>query len=318
MSYYLGIDVGGTKTAYGLFNERKELVAKIKTPTDTTLSADVFFDGVCSQIGSLLLANNLTLEDVAGIGVGMPSFVIFEKGYIDKTASIPNIHNFYLRDYLQSKLGAIRIVVDNDGNTGALAEFRQGAGRGFDHMVFCLVSTGLGSSIIINKTLFRGTYGWAGESGHMLISPFDASSIQCGCSNTGCFNSICSGKMILDHVKRWIGSGEKTVLTELAGNADQINTQHIDKAYEMSDAVAVKAVEQMAQYMAIWLYNIYLMLNINCFVLSGGLLAMGDKLFGRIRELFDSYNSNAYPVYFFNTQLGSDTGIIGAMELLFS
>jgi glucokinase len=290
----------------------------MKTPTNTSLLAEVFFDGICSQISSFLNQHNVAFEDVKGIGIGMPSFVIFDKGYIDKTASIPSIHDFYLRDYLRSKWGdSVRIVVDNDGNTGALAEFRQGAGRGFDHMVFCLVSTGLGSSIIVNKSLFRGTYGWAGESGHMLMQPFDASSIMCGCSNAGCFNSICSGKMILDHVRKWIDNGDKTVITELAGDAKLINTQHIDQAYEMGDAMAHKAVEQMAQYMAIWLYNIYLMLNINCFVLSGGLLAMGDKLFGRIKEMFDKYNDNAYPVYFFNTQLGSDTGIIGAMELLF-
>ena len=81
--------------------------------------------------------------------------------------------------------------------------------------------------------------------------------------------------------------------------------------------MAKQAVEQMAQYMAIWLYNLYVLLNINCFVFSGGLLCMGDKLFKRVRELFDAYNNNDYPVYFKTALLGQDAGIIGARELLY-
>jgi len=320
MSYYLGVDVGGTKIAYGLFDGEKKLVAKMKTATNTSLSAEDFFDEICNQIDTLLREQHVQFEAIEGIGIGMPSFIHFDKGYIVKTASIPNIHHFPLRDYLHKKLGdRVRIVIDNDGNTGALAEFRYGAGRGFDHMVFCLVSTGIGSSIIINKALFRGTYGWAGESGHTLVKPFDTPEVLCGCNNAGCLNSLCSGKMIMNYVKQWIHGGEKTILPDLAGGVDNINTAHLNRAYELGDAMAVKAVEQMAQYMAIWLYNIYLTLNINCFVFSGGLLAMWDKLFGPIKEGFDAYNKSEsdYPVFFYKTELGSDNGILGAMELLF-
>lgn len=318
MSYYIGIDIGGTKIAYGLFDENKKLVSKIKMPTNTDLYAEDFFDMVCSTIHLLLNKQHIRFEDVKGIGIGMPSFMCFDKGYVIKTPSIPSINGFYVRDYMQSKLGdKVRIVIDNDGNTGALAEFRYGAGRGFEHMVFCLVSTGIGSSIIINKALFRGTYGWAGESGHTLIAA-DTTDIQCGCNNMGCVNSLCSGKMIIDHVNRWIEGGEKSLLAEIAGGVEKISAEHIDRAFELGDSVAMKAVEQMAHYMAIWLYNIYVTLNINCFVFSGGLLAMGDKLFGRVKERFDEYNNSDYPVYFLKTQLGIDTGIVGAMELLFT
>jgi Transcriptional regulator/sugar kinase len=124
--------------------------------------------------------------------------------------------------------------------------------------------------------------------------------------------------MILYHVKQWIKNGEKTILADLAGDADSISTEHIDKAYELGDPLALRAVEQMAGYIAMWLYNMYLMFNINCIVMSGGLLAMGDKLFGRVKERFDSYNKSDYPVHFYTTKLGADTGILGAMELLFS
>jgi glucokinase len=270
-------------------------------------------------VDELLRENNVTFESVDGVGIGMPSFIHFDKGFVIKTASIPQIHDFSLRDYFREKWGdRVRIIIDNDGNTGALAEFRNGAGRGFEHMVFCLVSTGIGSSFIINKSLFRGTYGWAGESGHTLIKPYDPADIVCGCGNTSCLNSACSGKMIVNYIRKWIADGDETMMSELAGHVESINTEHLNRAYEMGDEMAVRAVEQMAQYMAIWLYNLYITLNINCFVFSGGLLAMGDKLFKRVKQLFEQYNKSDYPVYFYNTELGADTGIIGAMELLFS
>ena len=73
----------------------------------------------------------------------------------------------------------------------------------------------------------------------------------------------------------------------------------------------------MARYMAVWTYNLYVLLNINCFVFGGGLLNFGDRLFPRVRELFDAYNDNDMPVYFKEAELGNDFGIIGAAELMF-
>ena len=87
------------------------------------------------------------------------------------------------------------------------------------------------------------------------------------------------------------------------------------KAYNGREAI--RAVEQMAHYLSIWIFNVYMLLNIDCIVFSGGLLAMGDKLFGRMKEEFERYHTNEFPVEFFQTELGSDSGLIGAVELLF-
>ena len=75
-----------------------------------------------------------------------------------------------MRDYLQERLN-VPVVLDNDSNVAALAEHRYGAGRGRRHMIYMATSTGIGSGLILNGELFRGSYGWAGESGHMLITP---------------------------------------------------------------------------------------------------------------------------------------------------
>lgn len=319
MKNIIGIDIGGTKIAYGLFDSNKKLMAQQKRQSDASLEADKFFDYVIEGIYDLLRVNNIVMEDIDGIGIGMPSFIDFQKGYIVKTGSLPKIHDFHLREYLHQKLGNnLKIIIDNDANTGALAEYRCGLDKEFKHIMLCPVSTGISTGIIINGELFRGSYGWAGESGHMLTSiPDKNSSPVCGCNNSGCLNYLCSGKMIVKHIADWISEGEDTIMLKLAGGISNLNASHINQAYDMGDVMARKAVEQMAQYMAIWLYNLYLVLNINCIVFSGGLLAMGEKLFGRVRELFHEYNKSDFPVYFYETKMGEDTGIIGAMELLF-
>lgn len=317
MKYLIGIDVGGTKIAYGLFNENRKLISRDRRCSDQTLEPNDFFDLVISDVRHLLENNELAMTDISGIGIGLPSYVNFEKGYIVKTGSLPKICNFPLREYLQKAFGSdIKIVIDNDAHSGALAEYRHGVGNQFKHIVYCPVSTGISSAIIINGEIFRGSYGWAGESGHML-SASPADEVICGCGNAGCYNSLCSGKMIVNTISKWIGEGAPTIMTELAGGADRITAEHINAAYEAGDPLAIRAIDFMAQYLSIWLYNIYTILNINCFVFSGGLLSMGDKLFGQIKKQFSEYNKNDFPVYFYEAKLGSDSGIIGAIELLF-
>jgi glucokinase len=190
-------------------------------------------------------------------------------------------------------------------------------------MLYCPVSTGISTGIIINGKIFRGRYGWAGESGHMIVTPGDG--VECGCGNQGCLMSWCSGSMIVRHIKRWIEAGEKSSITDIAGD-NELNCNHLACAYNEGDALACRAIEQMVKFLGIWTYNLYVVLNINCFVFGGGLLKLfrglmidgkPGSLLDAMKEVFDGYNKNSMPVYFKEAELGDDFGIIGAAELLF-
>lgn len=313
--FAIGIDVGGTKTAYGIFDSEKKLVKRHQHPSDGTLNAEEFFDRITVNIHELMEECGISFQQLRGVGIGMPSYIHFEEGHIVKTVNLRNIQDFPARTYLMKKLGGTRVLLDNDSHTGALAEFRNGAGRGFENILYCPVSTGISSGIVINGKLFRGRYGWAGESGHMIVTPDQG--VECGCGNKGCLMSWCSGAMIIKHIEKWIEDGENTLMLDMAGTPDKITCEIIDQAYEKGDAMAIKAVNQMAKYLAVWLYNLYVTLNINCFIFGGGLLNMGDKLFGQVNRNFHQYNQDDMPVYFKTAELGNDFGIIGAAELLF-
>ena len=147
--YSIGIDVGGTKTALGLFASDGVLIERTQYPSNKTAEPEAFFDELAEHCKKLIQSQNLTVKDLDGIGIGMPSFVLFSEGRILKTSNLTNIRDFPARDYFSERFeNAVRIVIDNDAHTGALAEFRHGAGQGFEHMLFCPVSTGISSGII--------------------------------------------------------------------------------------------------------------------------------------------------------------------------
>ena len=95
---------------------------------------------------------------------------------------------------------------------------------------------------------------------------------------------------------------------------ESLNCEELLKAYQDGDALAQEMVSSMAHYLAVCLYNCYMLLNINVFVFGGGLTNFGDALFGKVREEFDRYNQIPLPVEFRFAELKKDFGIIGAAE----
>ena len=307
--YIFGIDAGGTKVAYGLFNMDGDLLDRYQHPTDIEADGPAFSDKVIATVKEILEKNHASLEEVHGIGICMPSYIRFETGYIHITSAMVNIRDFGMRDYMEERLG-VPVILDNDSNVAALAEHRRGAGQGLKDRVYVAVSTGIGSGIIINNEMFRGSYGWAGESGHMLDTPDDG--ILCGCGNYGCFMSQVSGRNLPRRLSIRMLKGQESVLSV----AEELNGEALLKAYQAGDPLAIQEIGHMAHHLAVCVYNIYQLLNINVFVFGGGLTSFGDILFGRVREEFDRYDHIKMPVEFRFAQLKKDFGIIGAAELL--
>ena len=308
--YTLGIDAGGTKVAYGLFDAEGNLIYRTQHPSDVRADGPAFADRMLKNIEMILEKQEVGMEELEGIGVCMPSYILFDKGYIYLTSALPEIKDFAMREYMEERLPGVKIVLDNDSNVAALAEYRKGAGRGTRHMVYMAVSTGIGSGLIIDGKLFRGSYGWAGESGHMLITPDEG--LACGCGNRGCFMSYASGRYVPQRLKKRMEEGMESSMKEKAA----LSCEELLEAYQTGDRLAIEMVNSMAHYIAVCLYNIYQLLNINVFVFGCGLTNFGDILFGRIRKEFERYNKIDLPVEFRMAELKKDFGIIGASELV--
>ncbi len=304
----IGVDVGGTKIAYGLFDDGGVLLDRRKDATPIEADGPALSALILDGVRALIAANGVEERELRGIGIGMPSFLLYDEGYVCMTSAMVNVRDFPMRDWFARHID-VPVRIDKDSNLAALAELRYGAGRGSRNMIYMAVSTGIGCGLVLNGDVFRGSYGWAGEAGHMLITPDEG--LECGCRNRGCFMSWASGRYIPQQL-RIMGKGRRTVL-DMNGALDG---HALKQAVDAGDALALDFLDQMAHYIALCCFNVYLLLNVNLFVFGGGLTNLGPALFDRVRAEFDRYNHVPKPVDFRIAELKQDFGIIGAAELV--
>lgn len=304
----IGVDVGGTKIAYGLFDDGGALLDRRKDATPIEADGPALSALILDGVRALIAANGVEERELRGIGIGMPSFLLYDEGYVCMTSAMVNVRDFPMRDWFARHID-VPVRIDKDSNLAALAELRYGAGRGSRNMIYMAVSTGIGCGLVLNGDVFRGSYGWAGEAGHMLITPDEG--LECGCRNRGCFMSWASGRYIPQQL-RIMGKGRRTVL-DMNGALDG---HALKQAVDAGDALALYFLDQMAHYIALCCFNVYLLLNVNLFVFGGGLTNLGPALFDRVRAEFDRYNHVPKPVDFRIAELKQDFGIIGAAELV--
>ena len=184
----LAIDIGGTNFSLALATARGKLSRVVTRSTDRS-------GGVAWMVESLVSEGRKRRRtkrrvDRCGISFGGP--VDFEDQRIVNSTQVAGWDDFPLSKVIQAEFG-LPAIVDNDANVGALGELAFGAGRGVRNLVFYNIGTGIGAGIIIQREIFRGSNGNAGELGHVPILPDGP---RCDCGNRGCLEALCSGSAI--------------------------------------------------------------------------------------------------------------------------
>ncbi len=164
---YMGIDLGGTNVRAGLVAKGQLLSSASVRIAELRTEGEVI-DQICALIGSI------GLEDVSGIGIGVPSIVDPVKGIVYDTVNIPSWKEVHLKAILEERFG-VPVAINNDANCFALGEQRHGSARGFSTIVGVTIGTGLGAGIVIEGRLFNGTNCGAGEVGNI---PYLGSTIE--------------------------------------------------------------------------------------------------------------------------------------------
>ena len=157
---------------------------------------------------------------------------------------------------IEQEFGAILpspIFVDDDADAAALAEMQLGKGKGIDNFVCLMLCTGIGSGIVINKNIYRGYEGLAGEIGHQTI---DYNGPLCHCSNHGCLETYASGWAIVKKMKENIQLG---VQTKLISKLNDLSYLDICKAADEGDKPSINLLKETGRYLGIGIAN---MLNI--------------------------------------------------------
>ena len=186
-----GVDIGGTKLSVGLVKTDGSVIDKIIVYDHISKGEYDVIDQIVGLIIELLQRNDIGENHLSGIGVGFAGHLRFKKGIVITSSNFRNkFKDFPLREAIKKHFSTC-VIVDNDANAQAYAEYRFGAGVGYGSLVFLTISTGIGAGLILDGKIYRGMTGTAGEFGHTIVNPH--SDIKCGCGNYGCLMSHASG-----------------------------------------------------------------------------------------------------------------------------
>jgi glucokinase len=314
--YAIGIDLGGTYTKLALVDKSGRIRCRAKLPTSAYKTKEALLTAIVAEIGAVLKESRLTLKDLAGVGIGVPGLVAFERGLVYYLTNVPGWKNVALKKILEAKL-KVPVLVDNDVNLMALGESRFGAGKGARNAVCITLGTGVGGGIIIDGGLYRGTSSAAGEVGHM---PLKEEGLKCNCGSTGCLERYVGNRYIVDEIKDKIKSGRATKIRELLrGDLSLLTPEVISAAAKRKDALAIECWRRVGGRIGVTLSGVINLLNPEKIIIGGGMAEAGEVLFKAIR---DTVKERALPVSgnavkIVKARLGNDAGIVGAAALFF-
>jgi glucokinase len=310
MSLTIGVDVGGTKVAAGVVDERGKIVEKVKRATPAARpddTADVIADVVLELQGR---------HEVVAVGIGAA-------GFVDETRSTvwcaPNLawRDEQVKKRVEERIGR-PVVVENDANAAAWAEAKLGAARDQQHAMLITVGTGIGAGIVIDGRLYRGRWGSAGEPGHYRVVPEGR---LCGCGNRGCWEQYASGNALVAEARelaRRAPSGAVRLLQLGGGTAEGIDGPAVTQAAREGDSGALSCFEIVGSWLGHGLADLAAILDPGCFVIGGGVSEAGEMLLGPARIAYaNSLTGRAYRqlAEVRLAEMGPDAGLIGAADL---
>ncbi len=316
--YVVGIDIGGTNTAFGIVDTHGNIVAggSIKTAKDADF--DDYIEQLYTEITRIIESENL-VGQIAGIGVGAPNANYY-------TGNIENAANLYwtsegkrltiipLAQVLREKFG-IPVAITNDANAAAIGEMTYGAARGMKNFIMITLGTGVGSGIVVNGQLLYGHDGFAGELGHVIMCRNNGR--LCGCGRYGCLETYASATGVARTAREYLETrNEQSLLRNLP--IDQITSKDVYDAAVAGDALACEVFEFTGKMLGEAFADFIVFSSPQAIILFGGLTQAGELLMRPIRENLDR---SILPIFKGKVQImlselkAGDAAVLGASAL---
>jgi glucokinase len=306
----IGVDIGGTKVLGGVVDADGKVLATARRPTPSKNPARTL--DMIVEVATELMAGHPV--DAVGIGAA---------GWIDATGSTilfaPNLawRDEPLRDEVAQRVG-LPVVVENDANVAAWAEFRYGAGRGSRSMVMFTVGTGIGGGIVLDGRLVRGSHGIAAELGHVNAVP---EGHPCGCGRLGCLEQYASGSALVRFAQT--AAKEQPVAAErllaaAGGDPLGVTGPMVTAAAQAGDGVALAAFAHVGHWLGGAAADLVQILDPDVVVVGGGVIDAGELLLEPTRSAYvrGLQQRGRLPVAEVRgAVMGNHAGLIGAADL---
>jgi glucokinase len=311
--YAIGVDLGGTSIKIGLVDEKGKIAEKVSIDSLANDGPKAVVSQIKKGIKQLLKKDG---HKILGIGVGSPGTIRIKKGTVEDPPNFPGWGKIHLGNLIKKEF-KVEVFVENDANAAAIGELIYGAGRKYENFIMITLGTGVGGGIIINKKIYRGEVGGAGELGHVTI---DAEGVPCKCGSFGCVEAYIGSNYLIERVKTELQRVKKSILLELCGNnLDKLNPQIIHEAAERGDQFAGSVIIDTGKRLGYGLSNAVNIMDIATIIIGGGVAGFGELLFTSVEETLKSRVMKPFQsrVVVIPAKLKNEAGIKGASALVF-
>lgn len=283
----LAMDIGGTNFRVGLFDHEGCLLVTSDAATDPGGGRDWMLDQLRERSLALMKQSDFPVR-ACGISFGGP--VDFGSQVVITSHHSPGWDRFPLSAWATETL-RLPCRTENDANAGAWGEYRFGAGRGADSLVYITISTGIGGGMVLDGKPHRGKDNLAGELGHIPVS--EAGGV-CSCGGRGCLETFCSGTAIALRAQGFAQRKPDVVprILELSGDDPlKVTAEMVFTAAAEGESGAIYIVSEAARWLARGLMMIIRLIDPERIVLGGGVARAGQDLLGPVKSNLDQLAS---------------------------
>ncbi|MBL8162186.1 MAG: ROK family protein [Anaerolineae bacterium] len=304
----IAVDLGGTRVRAARLSRELHVLERNETLTEDKRGLDATLERIKEIIRSVWPKDDTV---VTGIGISAPGPLNPMTGVVVAPPNLKGWHNVPLGDILRSEFG-VPVYVGNDANVAGLAEAVLGAARGYRHVIFLTISTGIGSGMISDGKMLLGSVGLAAEAGHIIMMIGD---------HVSTLEKEAAGPALARKARARIEAGEKTLIAEMvSGNLDNITGATVGNAALEGDAVALDIVRMAGRVIGLGIVSLLHLFNPEIVVLGGGVSNnLRELLFDPMREAIrEQCIDRAYweSLRIEPAALGENVSLIGAGALV--
>ncbi len=310
--FVVGVDLGGTTVKTGLVSSDGRIVYQNKFPSNAVLKQDDVLRQIESSIRDA--TDHSDGATVRGIGIGSPGMVD-DDGNVKAPPNFADFDNVPLRKKIED-IFSIPVQVENDANAAAIAESRFGAGKPFPDFLFVIWGTGVGGGIILNRKIFRGPTGGAGEIGHICVA---YQGVQCNCGSWGCVEAYVGQKYLSQRTAEKLKKNPKSRIVEMVeGNLDRIEPVYIARAAKEGDVFAREVLLEAGLLLGVALGAVMNTMDLRVSIIGGGISGAGEFVMDAVKKSVQNHVLKPHrpDIKVLPAKLGNDAGILGAAGLV--
>ena len=284
-SYNICLDVGGTKVLGAIFNDKDEIIYRLKKRSKSGGEASTDVEKVIIDVvEEMIKESGINRKKLNAIASCAPGVIDQDKGIVLFTPNLP-WKNYNMAASMQKQFG-VPFFVGNDVNLGVLGEYHFGAAKGYKNIVGFFVGTGMGGGLVLNGKLFTGNQFKAAEYGHMILDPEGP---LCNCGQRGCLEAFSSKQGMSAYIRQQVARGRESMMVEAVAEG-VFRSKKLVKALEAGDKVAEEAVDRACHWLAVATGNMINTFSPDLILYGGGVIeALGDLFLEKILAEVDRY-----------------------------